>query len=334
MDQYVLKAGQPLTTQLDEALAKSASVVMVWSSATEDSEWCKKVYESFKTRQSNDPSFRFVLVKLDTVQLPFFMQAKLWLDFSDAREGPRGAGLLRLLYGLQGKPLPPEALKLAAQVDEEVKKALAAIRAAKQNGDVEKLVELGKNESMAWNTSPQLFSEVAEALIALKKEEAALAVLDRTEQLFPRSLRPRQLRGLALARLKKWKEAQQILGELYEAGERDPETLGIYARTWMNRYQETGESHSFAQIPRSLCRGIQFRAAGLLHRHQRCLQKCIPGGTGRGSQIRAPCRSLGWHDGKTGRLLAHRDRGRSPTHTAQFRCGGQALRRCRRHESV
>ena len=197
--------------------------------------------QSFETRQSNDPSFRFVLVKLDTVQLPLIAQARLWLDFSDAREGPRGAGLLRLLYGLQGKPLPPEAIKLAAQVDDDVQKALVAIRAARQNGDVEKLVELGKNESMAWNTSPQLFSEVAEALITLKKEEAALAVLDRTEQLFPRSRRPRQLRGLALARLKKWKEAQQILGELYEAGERDPETLGIYARTWMDRYEETGE---------------------------------------------------------------------------------------------
>jgi tetratricopeptide (TPR) repeat protein len=94
---------------------------------------------------------------------------------------------------------------------------------------------------MVWQTSPLLFCEAADALIALKKEEAALELLDRTEQLFPRSLRPRQLRGLALARLKKWKEARQILGELYEAGEKDPETVGIYARTWMDRYDETGE---------------------------------------------------------------------------------------------
>jgi hypothetical protein len=32
------------------------------------------------------------------------------------------------------------------------------------------------------------------------------------------------------------RQAQRILGALYEAGERDSETLGIYARTWMDRY--------------------------------------------------------------------------------------------------
>ena len=36
-------------------------------------------------------------------------------------------------------------------------------------------------------------------------------------------------------------EAQSILGELYELGQRDPETLGIYARTWMDRYGKSGD---------------------------------------------------------------------------------------------
>jgi hypothetical protein len=35
--------------------------------------------------------------------------------------------------------------------------------------------------------------------------------------------------------------AQEILGELYEQGERDPETLGIYGRTWMDRYATSGD---------------------------------------------------------------------------------------------
>jgi len=30
--------------------------------------------------------------------------------------------------------------------------------------------------------------------------------------------------------------AQEILGTLYQQHERDLETLGIYARTWMDRY--------------------------------------------------------------------------------------------------
>jgi hypothetical protein len=37
-------------------------------------------------------------------------------------------------------------------------------------------------------------------------------------------------------------EAQEILGALYEEGERDPETLGIYARTWKDRYGESNNS--------------------------------------------------------------------------------------------
>ena len=36
-------------------------------------------------------------------------------------------------------------------------------------------------------------------------------------------------------------QAQLVLGKLYAAGEIGPETLGIFARTWMDRYNETGE---------------------------------------------------------------------------------------------
>jgi MAP3K TRAFs-binding domain len=32
-----------------------------------------------------------------------------------------------------------------------------------------------------------------------------------------------------------------VLGRLYAAGEIDPETLGLYARTWMDRYNQSGE---------------------------------------------------------------------------------------------
>jgi hypothetical protein len=36
-------------------------------------------------------------------------------------------------------------------------------------------------------------------------------------------------------------KAQLVLGKLYAAGEIGPETLGILARTWMDRYNQTGE---------------------------------------------------------------------------------------------
>lgn len=43
------------------------------------------------------------------------------------------------------------------------------------------------------------------------------------------------------------RRAQRILGALYEAGERDPETLGIYGRTWMDRYSASGDPSDLAQ---------------------------------------------------------------------------------------
>jgi hypothetical protein len=44
---------------------------------------------------------------------------------------------------------------------------------------------------------------------------------------------------LAYARKGDWRKAQAILVELFAAGEIDSETLGIYARTWMDRYNAT-----------------------------------------------------------------------------------------------
>jgi hypothetical protein len=41
--------------------------------------------------------------------------------------------------------------------------------------------------------------------------------------------------------------AQETLGELYQQGERDPETLGIYARTWMDRYAKSGDLNDLRQ---------------------------------------------------------------------------------------
>jgi hypothetical protein len=42
-------------------------------------------------------------------------------------------------------------------------------------------------------------------------------------------------------------QAQEILGVLSAQQERDPETLGIYARTWMDRYQTSRNSSDLRQ---------------------------------------------------------------------------------------
>jgi hypothetical protein len=178
--------------------------------------------------------------------LPFWASQRIYIDFSEDREGPRGLGLLKLLYGILGKPLPEGAVHLATKIDEEVQHALASIRAAAKIGNCERLLELARLDSQAWTTSALLGSQVAESLIKIRCYDDALTVLTDLEKHFPQAIRPQQLKGLALAKKGDWKKAQIVLGELEAAGEQDPETLGIFARTWMDRYQESKDPKHLA----------------------------------------------------------------------------------------
>lgn len=246
LDQYVLAASSTLISGLAEGLEKSASGILVWSTATQDSEWCKKECDAMESRATKTKNYHYVVVTLDRVDLPFWASQRIYIDFSEFREGPRGLGLLKLLYGIQGKPLPDGAVHLATEIDEEVQHSLASVKAASKIGNHERLLELAKSDSPAWTTSALLGSQVAENLIKLKHYDDALVVLADIERLFPRAIRPQQLKGLALAKKGDWKRAQIVLGELEAAGEQDPETLGIFARTWIDRYQESKDPRHLA----------------------------------------------------------------------------------------
>jgi predicted Zn-dependent protease len=240
LDQYVLTAAAPLAIALGDALDASAGAIMIWSGSYEDSEWCKQEFANLETKQNQKKGFRYVIARIDESEIAGFAAAKLWIDFSQQREGPAGTGLLSLLYGLSAQPLPPAAVKLAAEVDAQMKDGLLDVRAAREAGDADTLVALAATDDMAWTGSPMLMCAVAEGLIAMKKIPEATAVLDRVEAAFPKALRPKQLRGLALARSQQTMKAQLLLGKLYAAGEIDPETLGLLARTWMDRYNQSG----------------------------------------------------------------------------------------------
>jgi len=241
LDQYALTAAAPLALSLGEALDASQSGILVWSARNEDSEWCKKENAKLETMENAGQGFRYVIGRVDSSQVPGFAAAKLWIDFSEQPEGPGGSGLLKLLCGLQGRPLPAEAVKMAAEVDEQMKDGLLSVKACRESGDADGLVALTATDNMAWKGSPMLLCAVADGLIAMKRIPEALQVLDRAERAFPQALRPKQLRGLALARSGETMKAQLVLGKLYAAGEIGPETLGILARTWMDRYNQTKE---------------------------------------------------------------------------------------------
>ena len=253
LDQYALTAATPFAIALGDAMDASASAVMIWSGSYENSEWCKQEFAALETRQRQKKGFHYVIARIDESEIAGFAASKLWIDFSNQREGPAGSGLLSLLYALKGKPLPPEVVKLAAEVDSQMRDGLLSVKALRNAGDADALLALAEMDDMAWAGSPTLKCSVAEGLIAMNKTPEAIKVLDLVEAAFPKAMRPKQLRGLALARSGQTMKAQLLLGKLYAAGEIDPDTLGILAETWMDRYRQSGR-HIYLLKSRDLYR--------------------------------------------------------------------------------
>ena len=275
LDQYVLSAAAPLALTLGEELDRSASAIMMWSSDFDDSSWCLKEFTTLESKENAGNDFRYVIAKLDASPLPGLAASKIYVDFTELSEGPNGSGLLRLLYGLAGDPLPPGAIALAEQIDEASESDLLTLRAARACGDTATILRLCSSDTLAWKSSPALSCEAADALIALKDYPDALRILAGVTSSFPRAVRPQQLTGLAMARSGDWQSAQIVLGRLYAAGQIDPETLGIYGGTWMDRYNQTKDRlhllrardlyrQAFEAAPKDYYTGINAAAKSLL----------------------------------------------------------------------
>ena len=179
-------------------------------------------------RQTNErEKFLFVPVRLDNAKLRPFAANRIFLDFSSYPDGPNGGELLSLLHAIVGVQLRPEAVHFATE-QVAAKQAADDIEAAIFNNDPERLVELFATSGLAWETASALGCKRAEGLIKLKRNDDAIGMLNQIEQRFPRAIRPRQLRALALARRGQpgdLRLAQQLLGALYKAGEKDPRHL-------------------------------------------------------------------------------------------------------------
>jgi tetratricopeptide (TPR) repeat protein len=278
LDQAELKPGDELITRLEDALRASQAGVLVWSSAAKDSAWVRKEYQSMERRSTSDPAFQFVPVRLDSTLLPEFAQNRIFLDFAAYPDGPNGGELLRLLHAVSGSPLSAEAARFAFQQDEAARLAAAALESAVMLKDPQRLLDLFAAGGTPWQTSAALGCAAANGLIRLDHNDDAIRVLEQISASFPRAVRPRQLHALALARRHgegDLARAQQIVGEMYAAGDRDPETLGIYGRTWMDRYVASHDrsdleqsrdlyAEAFDKAPDDFYTGINAAAKSLL----------------------------------------------------------------------
>jgi len=250
IDQTALVAGSQLMTRLQDALQNSQSGVLIWSTATSDSKWVANEYQVLNQMAMDDPNFFFVPVRLDSAKLPPMVATRVFLDFSSYPDGPNGGDLLRLLHGIVGQSLSREAADFALKLDEAARQAADDVNAAIFNRDPDQLIELFGASGLAWQTSAALACKAAEGLIRLKRNDDAIKMLEAIESQFPRAIRPKQLHALALARRgagDDLRNAQRMLGALYQDGQRDPETLGIYGRTWMDRYNKSKDPSDLQQ---------------------------------------------------------------------------------------
>ena len=238
-NQFVLNAAAPLAASLNDGLEKSAAAIMVWSKNYKTSQWTLNEYGALEALLAQRKDFGFASATLDGTPLPPIPAGRIYTDFSQQPDGPCGLPLLRLLLGLIGKPLPAEAIEVAAEIDSERKRYLALIRTARQNDNPDRIIELAGSNDPAWLDSPILGCAAIEALIAAERFDAAGTVLARMRELFPEAVRPRQLAGLAARRRGDWQNAQEILGAMYVEGFRDAETVGMYAGAWWSRFRDS-----------------------------------------------------------------------------------------------
>ena len=250
IDQVELAVGNVLVTSLGQALNKSQAGVLIWSEAAANSAWVEKEYAKMETMSTKDPKFKFLTLRLDRTELPGFGDTKIFIDFSSYPDGPNGGELLRLIHGIVGKSLSAEAARFADQQNELAIDMINEIDTAKRNGDPEEITRLFEENSLPWKTTASLGSKAAENLTKLGKNNEAIQIMRKVTEQFPKAIRPKQILALALAKRGgdgDLKEAQKILGKLYTQGERDPETLGIYARTWMDRFTKSGDNADLRQ---------------------------------------------------------------------------------------
>ena len=255
MDQKELVSGGKLRQALEGAFEASTGGVLIWSRAAVDSEWVRDEYDAMQDRVKDGDGFCFVPIKLDDAALPTFAKSQLFVDFEAYPDGPNGGELLHLLHGLVGKPLSDEAMRFAEDLSEEAREAEAEVTAAISTGDLEYLDDLFDQDGLAWLVSPHLKARVVEGYARLgATDEIMKNAIEKAEALsneFPNAIRPKQMHSHLLARMKtpeSLKKGRRILAKLHAKGERDPETMGLYAKAEYEAYEASGEDASCRQL--------------------------------------------------------------------------------------
>ena len=185
--------------------------------------------------------FHFVVAVLDGHKPPGLSGGHLFLDFSEYPDGPMGADLVRLTCALSGFPLPAAAVSRISEFEQNLHEMTRRVRTLGNIGNHKELYDLVTSDDPVFTTSATLPGLAIEQMIAGAHYDHALRALTTAMGRFPRSMRLRQLRGLALRRSGKLEEARECMDQLYQDSARDTETLGIYAAVEADRWEQLNQ---------------------------------------------------------------------------------------------
>jgi hypothetical protein len=289
LDQFVLVTGMGLASQLAKQLARSASGVLIWSVRSVDSTWVESEMDTMVARKNNSAGsecpFYFVVASLDRQTPPGLQGGQLYMDFSEYPDGPMGTDLVKLTYGLQGKPPSEAAVQQLLAFEQSIKLEPDKLRAMAKANLYDRIEARVTSDEPAYVTSATLSGMAVDLLIRGKKYAAALRTVKHALGRFPSSVRLRQLYGLALRRDGQLDDAAFELNLLVEQGHRDVETLGILASVWADLWEKrtaAGEAVSardaleqsrnlyaegFAKVPSDTYTGINAAAKTALLGH-------------------------------------------------------------------
>lgn len=222
LDQKELKTGEFLAASLEQQLARSRAAVVLASKAWLKSAWSLEEANAIKQRAIEQPGFSFFPMRIDDSELPLSLADLLWLDGRQAENfGVEVNRLIAALSGTEDSHTQP-----MSAVDRAEARVLDLFRAALKGApDAQRLLRIGADWEAYGSPNRTVLIQVAERLVGLNCYQQALEVLTRAG----RGRRAEQLRALALDKLDATDEAIAILERLYQAGDRDPETLGVLA---------------------------------------------------------------------------------------------------------
>ena len=238
IDQKELEPGQYLGSQLEAAMKRSKSAVVLVSAGWLGSPWCQQEAQVLLNRALKDPTFTLVPLRLDGSTMPDLLDTRLWLDFNGSAqaEGPELDKLVRtLLHRALGATVSPAEQAAAAQArvtDEFVARLRTAALGLASDVDAV-LAQWQKTRSD--DTAPLIAA--AEAYNGKAQFERTLAALAGA----PPSLRVRQLTAFAKRKSGRANEALQELEALKREGHLDAETAGLLAGTYKARWLESGD---------------------------------------------------------------------------------------------